>query len=180
MNWRSWSSILVLHTGPRKRLWCMWRTSMENEESKGGWAHHLCVCCLILVLENDWPLFKIVVRVEGWAGSRRRVPEKVSEPSFVELCGDEPDLLVQSGGVGLGCCQNTSIIQDIRNDEIYLLPGWRGWWEGGWGGQCVEGRYGVGGWDRELGVVRWTTRWTAGARTGAPELLAHLDTLLNI
>ena len=123
-------------------------------------------------------MFKIVVRVEGWAGSRRRVPEKVPEPSFVELCGDEPDLLVQSGGVGLGCCQNTSVIQDIRNDEIYLLPGWR--WEGGWGGQCVEGRYGVGGWDRELGVVRWTTRWTAGARTGAPELLAHLDTLLNI
>ena len=67
-----------------------------------------------------------MVRVEGWAGSRRRVPEKVPEPSFVELCEDDPDLLLQSGGVGLGCCQNTSIIQDIRNDEIYLLPGWRG------------------------------------------------------
>ena len=53
-----------------------------------------------------------MVHVGGWAGNRRRAPEKEREPNFVMgPCGDDAlwDLLVPPSRSGLGCEKKVAV-----------------------------------------------------------------------
>ena len=119
--WWFFSSLIMIHAVKR----AMSRSSYLGSKSwsrdkavvhSGGvtWAQFSGLCTLynvVLILLIDpspgcWSLVKTVVHVGGWAGNRRRAPEKEREPNFVMgPCGDDAlwDLLVPPSRSGLGC-----------------------------------------------------------------------------